>query len=117
MQKTSRKFMNLFVAITLAAFIISAIPTSVLAASPNAETSIAHFDGQKHDKSPSHQRDRQCGDDCCASHCFHCAGFAIPATQPFSVPSISSARTLFFSDQKAEGSPIAPQLRPPRHLA
>ena len=109
--------MNFFVAMTLAAFIISAIPTSVFAASPKAETSVVHIDSQKNDKSPDHQKDGQCGDDCCASHCFHCAGFAIPATQILSVPSVSSLGALTFSDQKVEGSAGTPQLRPPKHLA
>lgn len=118
MQKVFRNFMNIFVAITLAAFIVSAISSSVFASSFKADASTVHFnDGQKSDKSSDHQNDGQCDDGCCISHCFHCTGFAIPATQTFSVPSVSYTGSLILSDQKAEGNPSAPQLRPPKQLA
>lgn len=115
MEKTFRSFMNLFVALTLAAFIMSAVPSSVMASTANTDASIVHIsDGQK--DGPAHQKDGQCDDGCCISHCF-CAGYAIPTFQTFHVPIVNLSAIVTSFDQKAEDSGSAPQLRPPRVLA
>jgi len=118
MQKAFRRFINIFVAITLAAFMMSAISTSSFASNSKVKTSIIHMaDSQKDDGASDHQNDGECDDGCCISHCFHCAGFAIPATQTYSVPSIGNIAVSSFYNQKAESGSSAPQLRPPRILA
>ena len=115
MQKVFRQFMNIFVALTLASFIVSAVPVSALASNSKADSTVIHIaDSQKGE--PAHQKDGQCDDGCCISHCF-CAGYAIPAFQTFYVPIVGSLATVISFDQKAEDSPSAPQLRPPRILA
>ncbi|PZP55940.1 MAG: hypothetical protein DI586_05270 [Micavibrio aeruginosavorus] len=107
--------MNLFIAITLAAFIMSAVPSSVMASTFNADTSIFHIaDSQKDD--PAHEKNGQCDDGCCISHCF-CAGYAIPVTQTISTPVVHALAVIVDQNQKVDGTSASPQLRPPRILA
>lgn len=116
MQKAIRKLMNLFIAITMAGFIMSALPAQVLAASSAQSTSIEHIvDSQKRDAAHQDQ-DGQCDDGCCISHCF-CAGYAIPANQIYIIPVITSSADVTCADQKVKNSTSSPQLRPPKNLA
>lgn len=115
MQKLFRNFMNIFVALTLAAFIVSAAPASVFASNIDADASITHVaDSQK--DGPVHQKDGDCDDGCCISHCF-CAGYAMPTAQTIVVPLIRSLEVSTHRDQTADGISTIPQLRPPRILA
>ena len=114
MQRIFRSFTNIFAAITLVAFIVAAIPTSVMASTSDMDSSIVHIiDGKK--DAAEHQKDGQCDDGCCISHCF-CAGFAVPITQTVSMPLVYALAVIIGENQKAEGALTSPQLRPPRIL-
>lgn len=112
------KLLNVVVAMTLAAFIVSAIPSTVFASSINIDASAIHLNNVQKADHPVHQKGAPCDDGCCVTHnhCF-CAGYAIPTSQTLIIPLIINSTKIAFLNQTGEGNLTLPQLRPPKNLA
>ncbi len=109
--------MNVFVAITLAAFIVSAVPSVAHAFQADAKSQIVHSsDVQKADGKLKHQKDTKYDNGCCISHCF-CAAYAMSDVQLSHSELVFKSVDLIFFDTKTVSISSAPQLRPPRTLA
>lgn len=112
------KFLNVFVAVTLAAFIMSAFPMSSMASETSSKSQFFQADdGHKAaDHSQNGQEDGECDDGCCFHH-YCCAGYAIPRIESYTKPLIGSLAVQMHQDQKSASEILSPQLRPPRILA